>query len=132
MPFPSAAPVLDLFAMDQHLLDRRGDRVRGGRYSENGGQSRPGTAYIISQRREIAELRAAGVDVDADIEEAALWLFIRKSVADPYYPQHCRAGLTPVHDDLSPAPQLRLEVETDNQHSISDLLFPNCDLTAAD
>ena len=87
------------------------DRVRGHNYCESGGQSR--TAYIISQRREIDELRAAGVDVDADIKEAALWLFIRKSVADQYYPQHCRAGLTPVHDDLSPAPQL--EVETDKQ-----------------
>ena len=67
------------------------DRVRGHHYHQSGGQSR--TAYIISQRREIEKLRAAGVDVDADIKEAALKLFIRKSVADPYYHHHDRAGL---------------------------------------
>jgi hypothetical protein len=87
------------------------DKVRGHPSPQSGGQSR--TACIISQRREIEKLRAAGVDVDADIKEAALKLFIWRSVADPYYHHHDRAGLTPVHDDLSPAPQL--EVETDKQ-----------------
>ena len=86
------------------------DKVRGHPSPQSGGQSR--TAYIISQRREIEKLRAAGVDVDADIKEAALSLFIRRSV-NPYYQHHDRAGLPPVHDDLSPAPQL--EVETDKQ-----------------
>ena len=98
------AEVFDYITYDPH------DRVRGHHYYQSGGQSR--TAYIIAQRREIEKLRAAGVDVDADIKEAALSLFIRKSV-NPYYHQHDRAGLTTVHDDLSPAPQL--EVETDKQ-----------------
>ena len=103
------AEVFDYITYDPH------DRVRGHHYHQSGGQSR--TAYIIAQRREIEKLRAAGVDVDADIKEAALWLFIRKSVADPYYHHHDRAGLTPVHDELShaPGPQLAREVETDKQ-----------------
>ena len=98
------AGIFDYITNDPH------DRVRGHHYPQSGGQSR--TAYIISQRREIEKLRAAGVDVDADIKEAALKLFIRRSV-NPYYHHHDRAGLTPVHDNLSPAPQL--EVETDKQ-----------------
>ena len=94
------AEVFDYITYDPH------DRVRGHHYHQSGGQSR--TAYIIAQRREIEKLRAAGVDVDADIKEAALKLFIWRSVADPYYHYHDRAGLTPVHDDLSPAPQLEV------------------------
>ena len=109
------AGIFDYITNDPH------DRVRGHHYPQSGGQSR--TAYIISQRREIEKLRAAGVDVDADIKEAALSLFIRRSVADPYYHHHDRAGLPPVHDDLSPAP--RLEVETDKQQFDLNMLRLN-------
>jgi hypothetical protein len=45
---------------------------------ESGGQSR--TAYIISTRRDIEELRAAGAYVDADTMEAALERCIDSSV----------------------------------------------------
>ena len=109
------AGIFDYITNDPH------DRVRGHHYPQSGGQSR--TAYIISQRREIEKLRAAGVDVEADIKEAALSLFIRRSVADPYYHHHDRAGLPPVHDDLSPAP--RLEVETDKQQFDLNMLRQN-------
>jgi hypothetical protein len=94
------------------------DRVRGRHYPESGGKSR--TAYIISQRNEIEGLRAAGayVYVDADIMEAALQQFIWSSVAGHYHhhDRHWhRAGVKPVHDDLSPAPQP--EAEPDKQPS---------------
>jgi hypothetical protein len=95
-----------------HITYKPHDRVRGRHPPQSGGQSR--TAYIISQRNEIEGLRAAGAYVDADIMDEALHQFIWSSVLGHYH-HHDRADLNPVHDDLSPAPQL--EAEPDKQPS---------------
>jgi hypothetical protein len=86
---------------------------------ESGGKSR--TAYIISTRRDIEELRAAGASVDAARMEAALERYIDGSVGDS---GASRTGLTAsdARGRSSPPPAARVVPENVAMSTKQDIL----------